>query len=379
MMLKKDVKELSMTRMTILAVCLSIGTLSGCTTLEERQRANGGYDYVDAKQSERYQVPSDVDTPFIKSDFDIPDIGSEAPQDLIGDKITVVSPALVLPLVTGSHVEEGLKEATVWFDKIDDSQPLDTTIWNSLISFLEERNIGIVDFDPEKQTLVTDWMIIDEDEEGGWFNWTSTDRSIGRRFEFSLDLKPHGRTAKLRTELRDYLETVGDNVIADLNSEQERRNEVDILNQVISHYEKQVRIEDIKRIRQIRSGFEMEMGFNNKGEPAYVVDGDYDLVWPRLLLVLRKLGFNVKDLDKSNGLLFVNYGGEQSSWWEGWFTSSEEKLELDKTDYRIQVNKQSGKTAVTLLDNESNPFEANKVTEIFPTFARVMASDDLDI
>ncbi|GAB5380603.1 MAG: outer membrane protein assembly factor BamC [Aliiglaciecola sp.] len=378
-MLKKDVKELSMTRMTILAVCLSIGTLSGCTTLEERQRANGGYDYVDAKQSERYQVPSDVDTPFIKSDFDIPDIGSEAPQDLIGDKITVVSPALVLPLVTGSHVEEGLKEATVWFDKIDDSQPLDTTIWNSLISFLEERNIGIVDFDPEKQTLVTDWMIIDEDEEGGWFNWTSTDRSIGRRFEFSLDLKPHGRTAKLRTELRDYLETVGDNVIADLNSEQERRNEVDILNQVISHYEKQVRIEDIKRIRQIRSGFEMEMGFNNKGEPAYVVDGDYDLVWPRLLLVLRKLGFNVKDLDKSNGLLFVNYGGEQSSWWEGWFTSSEEKLELDKTDYRIQVNKQSGKTAVTLLDNESNPFEANKVTEIFPTFARVMASDDLDI
>ncbi|TRY30177.1 outer membrane protein assembly factor BamC [Aliiglaciecola sp. M165] len=368
-----------MTRMTILAVCLSIGTLSGCTTLEERQRANGGYDYVDAKQSERYQVPSDVDTPFIKSDFDIPDIGSEAPQDLIGDKITVVSPALVLPLVTGSHVEEGLKEATVWFDKIDDSQPLDTTIWNSLISFLEERNIGIVDFDPEKQTLVTDWMIIDEDEEGGWFNWTSTDRSIGRRFEFSLDLKPHGRTAKLRTELRDYLETVGDNVIADLNSEQERRNEVDILNQVISHYEKQVRIEDIKRIRQIRSGFEMEMGFNNKGEPAYVVDGDYDLVWPRLLLVLRKLGFNVKDLDKSNGLLFVNYGGEQSSWWEGWFTSSEEKLELDKTDYRIQVNKQSGKTAVTLLDNESNPFEANKVTEIFPTFARVMASDDLDI
>ncbi|MDC0602105.1 outer membrane protein assembly factor BamC, partial [Aliiglaciecola sp.] len=127
------------------------------------------------------------------------------------------------------------------------------------------------------------------------------------------------------------------------------------------------------------SGYSMEMGFNADGDPAYVVSGDYDVVWPRLLLVLRKLGFNVKDLDKSNGLLFVNYGGSDSSWWEGWFNKDAKALDLDKTDYRIQVKKQGAKTSVTLLDNESTPFEVNKVTEIFPAFSEVMASDNLDI
>lgn len=368
-----------MTRKAVLALSLLVGGISGCTTLEERQRANGGYDYVDINEGKQYQVPSDVDHPVIKNDYEIPDVGENAPKDLIGNKVTVVSPSLVLPLVTGSHVEEGIQEAVVWFDQVNDSQPLDTTIWNSLINFLEEREIGVVNFDREQQTLITDWMIIDEDEEGGWFNWTSTERSIGRRFEFQLELKPHGRSAKLNTKLKDYLETSGEDVIGDINSDQMRRNEVDILNQVISHYEKQVRLEDIKRIRQIRSGYAMEMGFNADGEPAYVVSGDYDVVWPRLLLVLRKLGFNVKDLDKSNGLLFVNYGGSESSWWESWFSKDEQALDLDKTDYRIQVKKQGAKTSVTLLDNESSPFEVNKVTEIFPTFSRVMASDNLDI
>ncbi|WJG11150.1 outer membrane protein assembly factor BamC [Aliiglaciecola sp. LCG003] len=367
-----------MARMTMIAVCLTM-SLSACTTFEQRQRANGDFDYVDSKLNETFKVPSDVDTPVVKYDYAIPEIGKEAPKDLVGKKITVISPALVLPLVTGSHVEEGLKEATVWFDQVNDSEPLDTTIWNSLISFLEDRDIGIVSFDKEKQTLITDWMIIEEDKDNGWFTWTSTERSVGRRFEFTLNMKPHGRTAELRTELRDYLETVGDDVIADINSEQVRRNEVDILNQVISHYEKQVRYEDVKRIRQIRSGFPMEMGFNSDGIAAFVVSGDYDLVWPRLLLVLRKLGFNVKDLDKSNGLLFVNYGGEETSWWDSMFSKSEDVLKLEKTDYRIKVKKQGPKTLITLMDEENTPFDAKTIKDIFPVFSQNMSSENLDI
>ncbi|MBU2877141.1 outer membrane protein assembly factor BamC [Aliiglaciecola lipolytica] len=368
-----------MARLTMLAVCLGVGALSGCTSLEERQRANGNYDYVEAEEKVPYKVPSDVDTPYLKSDYDIPPIGENAPKELVGDKVTVTSPSLVLPLVSGSHVEEGLKEATVWFDQIDDSEALDTTIWNSVISFLDDRDIGVVNFDKEAQILVTDWMIIEPDKDNGWFNWTTTERSIGRRFEFNLEIKPHGRTAKLKVQLRDYLETIGDDVIADINFEQSRRNEVEILNQVISHYEKQVRLEDVKRIRQIRSGFGLEMGFNPDGNPAYVVDGQYDLVWPRLLLVLRKLGFNVKDLDKSTGLLFVNYGGAESSWWDNLFSKSDGQLDLEKTDYRIQVKKQGPKTSFTLLSEESEPFEVKKVTDLFPAFKEAMGTENLDI
>jgi outer membrane protein assembly factor BamC len=378
-MLNRKFEEMSMLRNTVLAIMFVLVGLSGCSSIEERQRANGNYDYVDIEPNEPFKVPEDLDQPERKSDYVIPEVGAKAPKDQIGQKITVLSPSLVLPLVTGSHVEEGMKEATVWFDQIDDSQPLDTTIWNSLLSFLEQREIGVVNFDKEKQILITDWMIIDENADKGWFTWTSTERSIGRRFEFTLDMKPHGRSAQLKTKLKDYLETTGDEVIADIAAEKARRNEVEILNQVISHYELQVRKDDIRRIRQIRSGYAMELGFNSNGDAAYIVDGNYDVVWPRLLLVLRKLGFNVKDLDKSNGLLFVNYGGSDSSWWERWFSANKNALKLEKTAYRIQAKKQGPKTSITLLNNESVPFEVKKVTELFPEFARVMALDNLDI
>ena len=32
------------------------------------------------------------------------------------------------------------------------------------------------------------------------------------------------------------------------------------------------------------------------GDAAYIVEAKYDVAWPRMLLVLRKLGFDVKDL-----------------------------------------------------------------------------------
>lgn len=368
-----------MARLTVLAVCLLTVSLTACTTLEERQKANGNFDYVKATEQAPFNVPDELDKPAVSEDFTIPALGENAPKELIGEKLTVVSPVLVLPLVTGSHVEEGRKEATVWFDQIDDSQPLDVTIWNSLISFLEEREIGVVEFDRENQRLITDWMVIESDVDNSWYTWTKTERSVGRRFEFTLDVKPHGRTAALKTKLRDYLETVGDKVIADINIEQERREEVQILNQVIQHYETQVRLADIERIKQIRSGFPMELGTNRNDEPAYIVDGQYDLVWPRLLLVLRKLGFNVKDLDKSNGLLFVSYGSADTSWWDTLFGQDSEKLNLDKKDYRIKVSRVGTQTSITLQDNESVAFELNKMTELFPPFSKTMAANNLDI
>lgn len=369
-----------MTRFSGVILGVGLVVLSGCSSLHERQTANGNYDYLESAESVAYKVPADIDNPSQRNDYYIPELGEKAPRDLLGDKLTVVSPALVLPLVSGSRVEEGLKEATIWFDQVDDSQALDTTIWNSLIAYLEEQGIGVISFDKNEQKLITDWMIIEQQEDKSWFNWTTTERSIGRRFEFTLEMRPHGRTAALKAELKDYLETVGDEVIADLSFEQERRNEVSVLNQVIGHYQQQIKLADIKRIRQIRSGLPMELGFDDDGQPAFVVDGEYDVVWPRLLLVLRKLGFNVKDLDKSNGLLFVNYGSLDSGWWDKLWSKNKESIKLDKDAYRIQVESTGPKTtSITMLDKDNKPFEANILADIFKPFQSTMSADDLDL
>ncbi|MCW8108115.1 outer membrane protein assembly factor BamC [Alteromonas ponticola] len=355
----------------------AVVTLTGCASQLERTTASGSYDYLEAQERASLKVPDDVDNPEFSRDYELPSLGENADPDLLGKKLSVQSPALVLPLVTGSHVQEGQTAATVWFDQVDDSQPLDRAIWNSLLSFLEQQGIGVDSFDPEAGKLLTDWMVITKEVDSKWYKWTSTESQIGKRFEFSLDKKSHGRTAALHVELKDYMATTKGDVVASLDDAQQRREEVDILNQVINHYEYQVQLEDSRKLTKIRQGLQMSMGFDADGNPAFVVDEKYDITWPRLLLVLRKLGFNVKDLDKSTGLLFVSYVGDDSSWFSDWFSSDDDLLEED--DYRLVVKKAGEKTSVTFMDDESKPFEANMIADIFEPFKKVMSEENLDI
>lgn len=358
---------------------LSILALTACSSQLEKETASGNYEYLTAEQSEKLKIPEGLDQPEYSEDYTLPPLGDEANESLVGREIKVKSPPLVLPLVTGSHVEEGSRSATVMFDKVDDSQPLDKAIWNSLLNYLDQEGIGVDKFEPENNTLVTDWMIISsEEDDGPWYQWSSTEKQVGRRFEFNLEMKPHGRSAALSVQLRDYMATKGDDVDASINELEERREEVAILNQIITHYEYQIQLEDSRRIAKIRQGLDIEMGFNADGDPAYVVSAQYDVAWPRLLLVMRKMGFDVKDLDKSTGLLFVTYNGANDSWWSGWFGSDEALLEED--DYRLRVSEAGPeKTVITFMNDQSEPFEANQVSDLYEPFSQVMAEDNLDI
>ena len=122
---------------------IMIATLAACTTVQERQVASGNFDYLEQQPGQSIKVPEGVDTPNFNDAYKLPELGENAQTELLGKQLSVISPSLVLPLVTGSHVEEGSQSATVWFDQIDDRESLDTTVWNSLLSFLEENGIGI--------------------------------------------------------------------------------------------------------------------------------------------------------------------------------------------------------------------------------------------
>ena len=358
---------------------IMIVALAACTTVQEREIASGGFEYLSQQPGQIIKVPEDIDTPNFNDTYKLPELGDKAQTDLLGNQLKVISPSLVLPLVTGSHVEEGSQSATVWFDQIDDSQALDTTIWNSLLSFLEEQGIGVESFDKQVQRLVSDWMIIEEIQDESWYNWTKTERSIGQRFEFNLDIKPHGRTAALHVKLVDYKEIDKNKVITKFEKADARRNEVDILNKVIGHYEYQIRVADAKRIRQIRQGLAMELGTDADGDSAFIVDAKYDIAWPRFLLVLRKLGFDVKDYDKSNGLLIVKYNGSTEGWWSSLWSDNEDDLSLDNSEYRFKIGDLGQKTSVTVLDIDSKPLAVDNLSDLYKTFSRTMAADDLDI
>ena len=361
---------------------LSVIALTGCSSQQDYETASGSYDYLEVSQRASVKVPEGLDSPEFTSDYDLPELSQNADTRLTGRKLTIQSPALVLPLVAGSHVEEGKQEATVWFDQVDDSKPLNTAIWDTVLSFLEQNHIGVDSFDKENGRLVTDWAVEKTTEESAWYDWTENETSeVSRRFVFTMELKPHGRTAALRAKLQDFKfnGADGETITMDsIDAMKERREEIGILNEVLTHYEYQIRLDESKRIAEIRSGLNLEMGFDANGDAAYVVDARHDIVWPRMLLVLRNLGFDVKDLDRTTGLLFVTYNGEDNGWWGSLFSDGESLLE--KGDYRLKVVPAGeNRTSVTFMDNESQPFEPNQVADMYEQFARVMTQDNLDI
>lgn len=367
-----------MTRNTVLISI--VACLAACSSVEERRVANGGFDYLQSKQTNGVKIPQGAQTPEYSDQYAIPDLDKNAKTDLVGNEVPVVSPSVVMPVVTGSHVEEGSKKAVVWFDQVRDDKDLDTAIWDSLISFLEEREIGVTYFNKDEQLLITDWLIYNEQESSSWYDWNATDREVGKRFEFRLEKKSHGRSAALTAKLTDYKESVNGKPVVDMSTADVRANEVDILNKVISHYQDQQRRDDVRRIREIQEGLKTELGFNAKGDPAFIVDGAYTVTWPRLLLVFRKLGFNVKDLDQSSGLLFVEYVGADVSWWDKLWGDDGNTLPLEETDYRVQLEEIDGdKTSISFMNEDNEPLEAQTMSDIYEGFSAVMAEKNLDL
>ena len=93
--------------------------LTACASQQERVTASGSYEYLKSKERTQLQVPTELDAPEFTSDYNIPALQQSADSTLVGRNLEVVPPALVIPLVQGSHVEEGSKGATVLLDRLE--------------------------------------------------------------------------------------------------------------------------------------------------------------------------------------------------------------------------------------------------------------------
>ncbi|MGB3727512.1 MAG: outer membrane protein assembly factor BamC [Glaciecola sp.] len=354
-------------------------SVSACSSPGSRERVSGDYEYTKTQGLEQgFQTPDDLQQPRVSNRYSIPNLESEVQQaTLIGDQIKISSPRLVLPLVAGSHVEEGSEDATVLFDQVNDNAALDRTVWDKVLAYLEQNNIGVESFDRENNVLVTDWVISTTEVDGKWYELSNEFIEQAKKFKLSLDIAPHGRTASLTNSIVAYIDENGNEALSALDPISKRTNEVDFINYIIAEYDFGVRLAQTQRIAKIREGFGSSLGFNADGESAILVDAVYNDAWPRLLLVLRKMGFDVIDLDQSSGIMFVAYNGVEEGWFSGLFAKDE--LLLDEDNYRLFVKRAGERTSITLKTNENETFSPKQVTDIFPVFEEYMASDNLDI
>ncbi|MGQ8363737.1 outer membrane protein assembly factor BamC [Glaciecola sp. 1036] len=362
----------------VLVVLLTMSALSACSTSQSRKQASGEFDYLEKSLQSTLEVPQELDAPESSTQYAIPTLESSASgKPLIGPEVSVQSPRLVIPLVAGSHVEEGSRDAKVLFDQINDNESLDKTIWDTVLAYLELNQIGVEEFDKENNTLITDWVVDKKEIESSWYSISDEYIEHAKRFKLSLEMAPHGRTAALKSELVEYLDEKGNSILVNRDPLDTRNDEVNFLNYIIAEYDFGIRLERNQRINLIREGFASEFKVSEDGEPIYVIDAEYANAWPRLQLVLRKMNFDVVDLDQSSGIMFVKYNGPDESWFSSFFGSDE--LDLEEDDYRLSVESSDNKTIVTFKDSDNNAFSEELAQSVYAVFSEYMAANDLDI
>lgn len=362
-------------KQTIFLSLLALIALAACSSSDTRKQATGNFDYLEVGEAQMLQVPEDLTRPPISNRFELPPVNSK--HNILGPEVLVESPRLVLPLVSGSHVEEGSAKATVMFDQVNDSKALDAEVWDTVLGYLELNNIAVESFERDDNILVTDWVVSRKNVDSSWYDFNDEVIEQARKFRLTVDLAPHGRTAALNVEKIAFIDENGESKLANISPFELRENEVNFLNYIIQEYDFGIRLAQNQRIEMIREGFNSELGFNPDGEPAFVVDAIYANTWPRLLLVLRKMGFDVIDLDQSSGLMFVKYNGPDTSWWDGMFV--DEELDLEKINYRLLVEAVGEKTVITFKNTDNEAFEAKQATDLFSVFSDYMAEENLDI
>ena len=355
---------------------LLVIALSGCSSIEERRIASGSLAHTKYKTIGQPDIPEGLSVPKTSLQYIIPAIEDNGQP--VGKNLPVVSPSLILATPSGTYLEEGALTSSVVIDKLDNEVSVLSYTANQVIGYLNAQSIPYTLLSEDSSVIQTDWIIEVLEGNSPWYALNSVDKELGKRFKITIAPASHGRTATVTTELTDLVVSEGDDLVDSLDDFVKREVEAELLNAILQRYAQSQQVQALERMSQIRSGINTDEGFDKSGNPALVLNTQYDIAWPKFQLVLRKLGFNVKDLDKSNGLIFVSYQGAEDSSWFSLF--SDEGLPLEEDDYRIQLTAlSSDQTTVTFMDEQATPFTPASLSGIYPEFAEILQQDNLDL
>ncbi len=345
--------------------------VSACSTPIERRQANGSDDYIRVKSEPELIIPEGLHEPEYNDEFKIPAIAKNA-KDIIGNDLDIRPPLQVLPTAEGTHVEDAGTGIKIVIESIDNATNLKQEITNSLKDFLKSKDIKILKETKDPLTIQTDWIETKEVLDSSVFG-TDKVYMLSQRYEFDINIKPHGRTGDITVKLLEHHEDYnGTEQKMMLTGDDEYRYAVDMLNSAISYLSK-AREQSIRAERLARSA-----GISTKfiAAPAdsqhWVAKAGYQKVWERLRIVLPEVGFEIVDVDTDKGLYFADFKQETGFWSSLWGDSKE--LKLKNGSYRIEVKEGAlpDTADIKILTVDEQPLDAEAMTSVSHVFVKLM-------
>ncbi|WP_298439495.1 outer membrane protein assembly factor BamC [uncultured Ferrimonas sp.] len=355
-------------------VALTVLALVGCSTPLERRQASGGFEYEHATSGSQLQIPGSLQQPNYDRQFDIPKLGPNADSSLIGQRIDVRPPLQVLPLAPGTRLQDGTDSITVLVESNDDDRSLSSDINEALLGYLTMRKIAVAS--NSNGVISTDW--IEEQEVVGKSWWREQVYKVRQRYQFDVAIKDHGRSGSITISVlahEEGLNDIDEEIV--LTDADKRRYAIDMLNGAISYLNfERTKQQKAKQLANGR-GFNSELGFDSDGNSAYIAQAPIEQVWSRMQKLLPVMGFQIRDMDRQLGTLFVEFS-QNSGFWDNLWGGSE-TLPLEDGPYQVKLVENGATTSVTFFDNDAQPLSAEQITAMGNTFRELVKKELKDL
>jgi len=315
------------------------------------------YDYLEVKQSPPLKIPEGMQGYKPTDAYPIPPLTEAMVKTAPKDGFNVEPPALVLSAGEGVV---GVQDAAVATGLVYVEAE---TLWSRLISFLEKKQIGILEQDQTAGVIRTDWV---QTESIGWFRDWIMDQDIeAYRWKFVISTQAGENPKENRLTVKvDQSEALSENQ-GWIPNAIARRDGVDMLNQFLGFYDEELTKDARARVLASRAGVPVELWQGNEGEAGIFARLDIDQLWEITPTVIEKLGFIVDDKDTTKHLYYTTLTHESVGFWNWLFGGSGQNIDLKEGEYVFELKSVADGTAVIIsIDGET--LKTDKLKDIFP-------------
>ena len=360
-------------RKLYIALCGGI-ILSGCSSFSERHQASGNFEYLKETTDKQVKYPEGFTPLKDTTAYNIPAVSANANKELIGDKLDIRAPALVMPVAPNSLASDVTDKTEVIFESFLSKDKFQDDLWNKLTTFIANQGYG-VGSEQVGHSLST--RTIASDEYFKILFGLDDDVTLGQQYRFDINVEPQGYKAIVAVSLIQHQEQ-GQTV--ELNKFAKRRYESRMLN----HFLSQVYVEHYKQLLanrvKVNKGIKLDLGLDSENNTVYQIHAPYELSWEKLATVLPKLGLEVEDRDKSVNTYFTTFKPLKDGFWANLFSSdnSVAEIKLQKNEkYQIKLVERGDLSLLTIVDSKGERLSSEKMQEMLAAFSELMAKKDL--
>lgn len=313
-----------------LGLAAAIAIITGCSS-SKNQQAEGGFDYLDTAALRAWHALPDQNLP-PSAMYEIPSANYAGD---VGKSVDISSPLQLLELIPGARFvtsEQGLQIRIA-----------DQNTAQKLLDLVEgmQKDQSL----PVRRQLAdgieTDWVLVNKEQK------------TKARYAIQKLAAGHNGLRVLLLELAGK-----DDASLQISPLRRERYTALMANRLMTRYDLAVREDARLKALQQQRDILINMGVDRGGNAVIIARASYDVFWNVLPKMLTQMGFEIKDRNRSQAIIEANYVEPSDEFWQ---SIGQEKLNLRKQKYKIQLGDLGNRTSINVLNSADKPIEQEQL------------------